>query len=191
MALAFNRIKMYIRHATTKDAKYIAKIQVESWRMGYKGIMPDEYLKSLSVKEKTEDWNEALSKQGKGINLVIESNGIISGFSVYGPARDKALSNKNMGELVSLNVSPIFWGNGLGSELTKYVIESAYEYKWSSLCLWVIKKNTRARRLYEHLGFSVKDSEKIDTKLTGHELHEIRYVKSLNDRTRDEINSTI
>ncbi len=170
---------MHIRYATKKDAKHIAEIQVEAWREGYKGIMPAEYLKSLSVKEKTKLWDDALSKPGKGINMVIESNDAVSGFSVYGPARDKELSNKNMGELVSLNISPVLWGNGLGLALTKYVIDSAYEYKWNFLCLWVIKKNTRARKVHERMGFLIDGRERTDTKLTGQELHEIRYVRRL------------
>ena len=55
--------------------------------------------------------------------MVIEENGFIVGFSVFGPARDKELENKNCGELVALNILPEYWGNGFGSELTKYVIK--------------------------------------------------------------------
>ena len=171
---------MHIRNATRKDAQYIAKIHVDAWRSGYKEIMPDEYLKSLSVNEKTEQWNKALSTKGLGgVNLVIVLNGSISGFCVYGPARDSDLSKENAGELVALNISPDFWGKGLGTALTKHVIKSAHHHQWRSLYLWVLKENIRARRLYEYMGFSVEGHEKFDTKLTGHELHEIRYVREL------------
>ncbi len=170
---------MHIRHATRKDARHIAKIHVAAWRSGYKEIMPDEYLKSLSVKEKTAQWNRALSTKGPGINLVIVLNGSISGFCVYGPARDSDLAKENAGELVALNISPDCWGKGLGTALTEHVIESAHHYQWRSLYLWVLKENVRARRFYEYMAFSIEGREKFDTKLTNRELHEIRYVSRL------------
>ena len=97
---------MKIRIATKEDAPDIAKIHVEAWRSAYKGIMPAEYLESLSVEARTKEWFEALSTTSPGINLVIELEGGISGFCVYGPVRDKDLSHKNAGELVALNISP-------------------------------------------------------------------------------------
>jgi len=112
-------------------------------------------------------------------NLVIEYKNIVSGFCVYGSARDKDLSNHNVGELVALNILPSKWGLGLGTELIKNVIESANIKGWKSLYLWVIRENIRAKRLYELMGFEVEGREKIDSELTGSELHEIRYVKKL------------
>jgi len=170
---------MSIREANVKDANEIAKIHVKAWQVGYKEFMPKEYLDSLSVESKKIIWSEALTKKGPGTNLVIEENGFIVGFSVFGPARDKELENKNCGELVALNILPEYWGNGFGSELTKYVIKISKNKKWNALYLWVIKKNIRARRIYESFGFVEEGAEKSDTKLTGHELHEVRYIKTL------------
>ena len=173
---------MHIRNATREDARHIARIHIEAWRSGYKGIMPDEYLKSLSVAEKTLQWDEAISTKGPGINLVIVHHGAISGFCVYGPARDDDLCKENAGELVALNISPDCWGKGLGTALTRHVIKSAHSThndQWYSLYLWVLRENVRAKKLYESMGFSIEGREKFDTKLTGHELHEIRYVRKL------------
>lgn len=170
---------MIIREANEKDAIEIAKIHVKAWQVGYKELMPKEYLELLSIESKITIWSEALTKKGLGTNLVIEQNGFIVGFSVFGPARDKELENKNCGELVALNILPEYWGNGFGSELTKYVINVSKNKKWDALYLWVIKQNIRARRIYESFGFVEEGAEKSDTKLTGHELHEVRYVKIL------------
>lgn len=170
---------MNIRNAIKDDAASIAKAHIEAWCSGYKGIMPDEYLNSLSVELRTKEWQEALTKSSPGINLVVEYNNVVSGFCVYGPARDKDISSPNVGELVALNILPNAWGMGLGSELVKHVIESATKKKWKLLYLWVIKENTRARKLYESMGFEVEGNEKVDTELTGCKLQEIRYVKKL------------
>lgn len=170
---------MNIRNAIIDDAENIAKAHIEAWCSGYKGIMPDEYLNSLSVQVRTKQWQEALTKNDPGTNLVIEHENIVSGFCVYGSARDKDLSNQNVGELIALNILPSKWSLGLGTELVKNVIESATMKNWESLYLWVIKDNNRARKLYESMGFVVEGKEKIDTELAGCELHEIRYIKTL------------
>ena len=170
---------MNIREANRKDAEDIAKVHVKAWQVGYKGLMPKEYLESLSAESKIKQWVESLTKNSLGTNLIIEVNDSLVGFSVFGPARDKDLSNKNCGELVALNILPEYWSNGFGSELIQYVIEISKKRKWDALYLWVMKKNTRAKSVYEGFGFIEDGSEKEDTKLTGHVLQEVRYVKVL------------
>lgn len=44
---------MHIRRATETDAAAIARVQVDSWRSTYKGIVPEQHLISLSYKERT------------------------------------------------------------------------------------------------------------------------------------------
>lgn len=170
---------MKIREAIKKDAAKMAEVQIKAWRVGYKGIMPDKYLSSLSIEHRTKKWQEALSNNDPGTNIVIEYKNVVSGFCVYGPARDEDLLNLKSGELVALNILPGKWSLGLGTELIKNVIEAAYIKEWKSLYLWVVKENNRARKLYELFGFEIEGKEKVDFKLTGCELHEIRYIKSM------------
>ena len=167
---------MKIRTATLQDACDMAKIHVQAWRSGYEGIMSAEYLRSQSVETRTEEWSEALSTSSPGINLVIELEEAIVGFCVYGPARDSDLSHENSGELVALNISPNYWSMGLGSELIKHVISDSDKRMWQSLYLWVLEGNSRARRLYEYMGFENTGTAKTDVSITGNELRDIRYV---------------
>jgi L-amino acid N-acyltransferase YncA len=169
---------MNIREANKKDAHGIAKVHVNAWKVGYAEIMAKEYLDSLSIEQKTEIWLQSLSEVSLGVNLVIEENNKILGFSVFGPARDTDIL-KNNGELVALNILPSHWGKGLGSKLIKYVLTASKANKWEAVYLWVLKKNKKARAIYEAHGFVIEGLEKHDKKLTGHELHEIRYVKYL------------
>jgi len=170
---------MNIREANKNDARSIANVQVKSWRFAYREIMPKEYLDSLSVKEKTETWLKSLSEKSPGINLVIENNKKIIGFCVFGPARDEDLQNYNVGELVALNILPSHWGNGYGTRTIKYVSTQAKIKGWQALYLWVLKQNKRAISVYKFNGFIFEGAEKFDKKLTGHELHEIRFVSKL------------
>ena len=171
---------MNIREANINDAEGIANVHVKSWQFAYVGIMPEEYLFSLSAKEKTGIWLKSLSEKSLGINIVLEINKEIIGFCVFGPARDKDLLNQNVGELVALNILPRYWGNGYGSKMISYVFKQSKLKKWQSVYLWVLKQNERAIGVYEKNGFILEGTEKIDNKLTGYELHEIRYVTNFN-----------
>lgn len=171
---------MNIREANINDAEGIANVHVKSWQAAYRGIMPKDYLLSLSVKEKIETWLKSLSEKSLGINLVIEKNKEIIGFCVFGPARDNDLKYHNVGELVALNILPSYWGNGYGTRMINYVFNKSKLREWQALYLWVLKQNERAIAVYKKNGFILEGSQKSSTKLTGHELHEIRYVANFN-----------
>jgi hypothetical protein len=49
-----------IRSATPGDARAIATIHVEAWRAAYRGIVPDEYLDSLSIDGRESTWRQNL-----------------------------------------------------------------------------------------------------------------------------------
>ena len=169
---------MNIREANLQDARDIAKIHVEAWQIGYKGLMPKEFLGSLSIESKTAQWADALTTKDPGTNLVYIKDGLVVGFCVFGPSRDSDLPN-NHGELVALNILPEYWSNGFGTKLLLHVIEVSKNRKWDALYLWVIKQNTRARSIYEGFGFLEDGTERVTTKLTGNKLHEVRYVNTL------------
>ena len=167
---------MYIRSAVVADAPEIARIHISAWQVGYKGIMPNDFLNSLCVEERSKQWHMALSKKSPGINLVGGRDESIEGFCVYGPSRDNDMAGKDVGELVALNIDPDCWGYGLGTSFVKHVISDSKKRNWNSLTLWVIEQNHMARKLYEAQGFTLEGSEKIDSKLTGHNIHEFRYI---------------
>lgn len=170
---------MNIRNAVDNDASIIAKIQIQAWCLAYKGCMPDDYLNSLSVDLKTSHWHTILSEKNQGVNLVIEYRGGVVGFCVYGPARDDDLSELNVAELVAINILPEYWRMGLGFKLVDHVVNVCRQKSWDSLYLWVVKENSRAIGFYESMNFKFDGVEKVDNKLTGDNLCEIRYVKIL------------
>jgi GNAT superfamily N-acetyltransferase len=57
-------------------------------------------------------------------------------------------------QLVSMWVAPSHRGTGLASELVNAALSWAKEAGANSVGLWVTRENDRARRLYEHTGFS-------------------------------------
>ena len=68
---------MNIRPATVEDAPALAQVHVTSWRETYRGLVPDAYLDSLSVPERTERWRGRLSGADPGaFTLVAEDDDV-------------------------------------------------------------------------------------------------------------------
>lgn len=53
---------MKIRKAVLSDSSGIARVQVDSWRKTYKGIVPDEYLNNMSYDKREEVWKGAVTQ---------------------------------------------------------------------------------------------------------------------------------
>jgi hypothetical protein len=68
-----------IRQAEQSDCEGIARVHVDSWREAYAGIVPDEYLASLSIERRKSMWEKILS-QSDDFTLVAEVNDEIVGF---------------------------------------------------------------------------------------------------------------
>jgi len=50
-----------IRPAKIDDVPGIARVQIETWRTTYVGIVPDEHLANLSYERCQKKWSEILS----------------------------------------------------------------------------------------------------------------------------------
>ena len=59
-------------------------------------------------------------------------------------------------------VEPECWGRGLGRAATEFALDEARRLGYDSVQLWTHLHNTRARRLYEHLGFVASGRRKDD-----------------------------
>src|ERR1035437_2859186 len=81
---------LLVRHAEPQDAPAVARVHVASWRQAYRGLLPQEYLDSLSVETRTTTWAKAFSQSPDqtSTTLVGELDGQIVGFSCVGPSRD-------------------------------------------------------------------------------------------------------
>lgn len=173
---------IHVRAARKTDAAAITQINIAAWRAAYAGVMPTDFLTSMSYEDKLNNWHHALTDPGHGRYRVCEFNQEVCGFAVYGPARDKDLAGDGRaGELVAINIKPDCWSQGLGKAMLRYVIDEAQATPWSSLYLWVIHSNARARGLYESFGFEHEGKSQYNDKLCNRPLQEVRYAKRLNN----------
>ena len=170
-------VGMTVREASLADAPAIAQIHVATWRAAYRGMIPDDYLNSLSVDQRMARWSKAVSAPGPAKVAVAHMKDEIIGFCSFGPTRDEA--PPDTAELYSLNVRPDCWRRGAGRVLCEYAYRQAALRQHTAITLWVLKQNEGARRFYERLGYLPDGAEKTDIDLTGSPLNDVRYRKAV------------
>jgi GNAT superfamily N-acetyltransferase len=161
-----------IRQATRLDYRGIAKVQVDSWKTTYAGIVPDAYLKSLNYDDKEKIWTRIL-EQGFEYSCTYvvenESNEII-GFASGGKERSGKYTFD--AELYTIYLLKGYQGNGLGKRLFSIVCSDLYEKGYSSLLVWFLKDNP-SRKFYESLKPEIVDKATI--LISGVSLEEYAY----------------
>jgi GNAT superfamily N-acetyltransferase len=169
-------MKPRIRVPTECDADVIGSVHVRAWQAAYSGgLMPDEYLASLSVEQRADMWRGILSEPTADLvsHFVAEdADGTVVGFASVGPIMgDRAAVD---GELYNINVDPDSWGTGAGSALLEAACEALKAAGFQRAILWVHPDNARARRFYEVRGWQDDGAERTETVLAV-KVREVRY----------------
>lgn len=164
-----------VRIATSDDARAIAKIHVASWQEGYRGQLPDSYLKSLSADARETRWAQALRDGGSV--LLAEHACKPLGFVSFGPSRDDDAPETGA-EIYGLYVHPDAWSTGRGQQLHDGALAALGASGSTVVTLWVLTSNDRARRFYSRHGWRPDGATKV-VELDGVTLSEVRYKRAL------------
>ena len=154
-----------VRDATIDDADAIATVHIDSWRAGYRDIVPDEYLDSEEFATSRRDrwrawtWPSAVETR----LFVISLHGRLVGFSHAGPERTDLGINRTeaatRGEVYGFYLHPTAWGSGCAGALMSRCEEFLRDEGYGSAVLWVLRDNPRARAFYEKAGWSFTGEE--------------------------------
>jgi ribosomal protein S18 acetylase RimI-like enzyme len=176
-----------IRREHPDDAEAVAGVNVRSWQRGYAGIMPDELLSRLNVAawaQRRRDWGTADGDHPFTTFVAEADDGSVVGFVTVGPYRqgqDHENLNPAYGEILAIYVDPMHWGSGIGRELMATARAALAGEGKTTVRLWVLEDNARARRFYERAGLAPDgDRSTYTIQLTADRdpvgLDEIRYV---------------
>jgi ribosomal protein S18 acetylase RimI-like enzyme len=139
-----------IRPAAYIDSAALAKIQVDSYRQAYAGLLPADYLANFSYEEQTYDWQEILTNQPGHLLLVAEDEtGVITGYAM-GHAGQTSIPEFDS-ELDGLHVHNTLQRHGIGRALLAAMAARFQIIGARSMMLWVLVQNPM-RSLYERLG---------------------------------------
>ncbi|WP_409490107.1 N-acetyltransferase family protein [Amycolatopsis sp. cmx-11-12] len=157
-----------IRTATVDDAWPIAEVNVRSWQSAYQGLLPEIYLRDLSVEGRAARWQRILTDPAnQGDILVLLEDGTVHGFTAVDRIR---------GELRAIYLAPERWGSGLGRLLLDTAVAALRDSGHREATLWVLDSNVRAQRFYSAAGWVPDGATKSDT-MPGEDvlLSEVRY----------------
>jgi len=165
------------RTPVADDAPSLGALHVATWRETYAGLLPQPFLDSLSIEERTGTWRAVIEDpavHGATALFLAESGGRLVGFAACSDQRDEALKTRGYdGEFGAVYVLQGFQRHGIGRALMGLMARDLLDRGRRAASLWVLRENQPARVFYERLG-GVEEGEKSDERpaLT---LHEVAY----------------
>jgi len=140
--------RITIRPARPTDASGIARLDVETWRTTYAGVLPASYLVGLSERRREIGWRSVIQREPRDVRVAADPVGAIVGFGSCGPNRgDRFFA----GEVFTLYVAPDWQNQGIGRRLLIALFRRLVAAGRHSAILWVLRDNP-SRFFYEHLG---------------------------------------
>lgn len=167
---------MLLRPADPADAMEVARVHVRSWQVGYRGLLPDAYLSSLSPEERAARYDFATLDLLKPRTILAVEERTILGFATTSPVRDADLDG--YGELCALYVDPPHWGRGIGAALITDARARLRAMGFPKAALWALAGNARAERFYRLDGWSEDGVRRSDSR-RGITIEEVRYQRPL------------
>ncbi|MFC3650824.1 GNAT family N-acetyltransferase [Dyella humi] len=167
---------MLLRPAEPEDALSVARVHVRAWQIGYRHILPDNYLAQLRPEERAQRYDFATMDIRQPMTLVAVEDGTIRGFATTAPARDNDLPY--LGELCALYVDPDCWNRGIGGALIAAARQRLVEQGYRYALLWVLAGNDRGERFYRADGW-IPDGMARRERIWGMTVDEIRYRRPL------------
>jgi ribosomal protein S18 acetylase RimI-like enzyme len=154
-----------VRPARAEDVAEIARIEVETWRTTYAGMLPDRVLVGMSEHRQRAAWQGLIRYRPDDVMVVerppvpdgLDPGGVI-GFGNCGVQRDSALPYA--GEIYTIYVDPPAQNQGVGKRLLRSLFERLLEKGRGSALIWVIRANP-SRYFYERQGGKLVLTRKI------------------------------
>ncbi|MBT6205849.1 MAG: GNAT family N-acetyltransferase [Rhodospirillaceae bacterium] len=146
-----------LRAARQSDAPAIARVHVESWRTTYAGMLPDSYLLSLDVDQRTVFWARLLKPRGDSVVVAEDEKAGVIGFGSCGPIRPEEQPQSGdgwLGEIYTLYLLSDWHGQGLGRSMLDWLLQRLRARGLDRILLWVVEANP-TRFFYEAMGAKV------------------------------------
>jgi GNAT superfamily N-acetyltransferase len=172
-----------VRRPVLGDVDELARINIDTWRAAYAGIVPQARLDSMDVQTYRLRWLESVTTGRPGVELLVaEVDGRLAAYAVAGPYRPQEDAGPEvvtgLAELYALYVDPPMQGRGAGTAVHDTVLRMLAAQGNQEAALWVLADNLPSRRWYERRGWRADGA--LSTWSAGdRELPELRMRRSL------------
>ncbi|GHD49894.1 N-acetyltransferase [Thalassobaculum fulvum] len=152
-----------IRPVEPGDALGLARIQIDTWRDAYVGMLPDDTLLDLDDMRAAVRWTRVVGGlRAPEALAVAEIEGRLVGFC-HGGAGRRAVAEavdrlEPVAEVYALYVDPSFQGMGIGRALLADVTRRLIAHGFESLALLTLADNRHGRRFYDRIGGAVGEA---------------------------------
>jgi GNAT superfamily N-acetyltransferase len=174
-----------VRPAAPNDASELGRIQVDTWRTAYPGVVPAVVLDTLTEGVAAASWSAAIATPPSPRHhvLVAMEQQWQVGFAALGPAEELELHDPDpdtTGQVAVLLVEPRWGRRGHGSRLLAAVVDTARADGLSRLVMWIPEGDTVSRDFLVSTGWAPDGLVRaLDT--GAGELREIRLHTALGD----------
>ncbi|HET7329562.1 GNAT family N-acetyltransferase [Dyella sp.] len=163
---------MLIRSAEPEDALGVARVHVRAWQVGYRHLLPADYLAQLRPEQRAQRYDFATKDSRRPMTIVAVDDGAIRGFATTAPSHDG--DTPDHGEVCALYVDPDVWGRGIGAALITAARLRLAELGCRHAVLWLLAGNQRGERFYRADGW-IPDGLARTERIWGITLDEARY----------------
>jgi GNAT superfamily N-acetyltransferase len=163
--------RLIVRAARPADVDEIARIQLETWRIGYERFLPASVLEQLTPELARAGWGAAVSSPPSPRHhvLVAQEQDWIVGFAALGPDEDEPSS----GTIAALLVEPRWGRRGHGSRLLAATTDHLRGDGFETVTAWIYDRDQVSREFYTSAGWA-PDGLARTLDADGAELREIR-----------------
>ncbi|HEX8247970.1 MAG TPA: 3-deoxy-manno-octulosonate cytidylyltransferase [Pyrinomonadaceae bacterium] len=141
--------KIVYREATVEDARAVARVHVRSWQKSFTGIVPPEFLDSLSVEKRERAFSERFGEANYKMFVAETQRDGIIGFADFGKARKSDFGFE--AELYAIYLLPEFQGKGVGARLFRLCQQAMIADKINSMYLIALDVSPY-KSFYEKMG---------------------------------------
>ena len=166
-------MEMMIRPGRPDDAAFCADIHKRSWIYAYSHCIDRDIIEQRHRNRETM-WKSFLADDKNG-NFVAVLGGKIIGIITISVERDGDLP-AGTGELCGFYLDPDYIGKGYGRQAMAWVQSELKSRGFSTMVLWVLDQNEKAKRFYEKNGLRPEGAVKPSG--LGERMEE-RYIMSL------------
>jgi GNAT superfamily N-acetyltransferase len=168
-----------VRPARPEDVVEIARIQVETWRLAYQGVLPAVVLDAVTVETAESAWSAAVSSPPSPRHrvLVASEQHWVVGFVALAPDEEEGDATVTFGPLL---VEPRWGRRGHGSRLLAAAVDHARGDALTRAVMWVPEADRTTQQFLASAGWQPDGLARgLDT--GAGELREIRMHVSLAD----------
>ena len=148
-----------IRPVTLQDVEQIAQIHVASWKITYKGMFSEAFLKNFTPESRYILWRNNINNPNK-IILVLENDNKIIGFIMGESIKQRKYAQYD-GDLTALYLKKEEQGKGYGKLLFDALLIEFVKIGYRN-CIVKVLKECDCKYFYEKLGAVHIDDQPLD-----------------------------